>query len=116
MSRKDLFTGTRAVAVLIAVVAMGVVASPALAISTGETITGTTLSSLSLTAGSGAILDPTHFAPGNTATGTGALVTVDTSPSWTLQVKDTAASNAGKLAAAALGCTGSDSHLTNPLQ
>jgi hypothetical protein len=116
MSRKDIHVGPKLVAALVTVGAMAAFASPALAISTGETITGTTLSSLSLTAGSGAILDPTHFAPGNTATGTGALVTVDTSPSWTLQVKDTAASNAGKLAAAALGCTGSDSNLTNPLQ
>src|SRR5437588_8997038 len=109
MSRKDLLTAPKVVVALMSVAAMGVLASPAGAttVTAGESVTGTTLSSLSLTAGTGAILDATHFAPGNTATGTGALTAVDTSPSWTLQVKDNASSNAGKLAAAALGCTGS---------
>lgn len=116
MSRKGLFTGTRVVAVLFSVAGMGLLASPALAITTGETVTGTTLSSLSLTAGTGAILNPTQFSPGNTATGTGALTAVDTSPTWHLQVEDTAATNPGKLAAAALGCTGSDANLADPLQ
>lgn len=116
MSRKDLFTGTRVVAVVISVAAMGIIAAPAMAISTGETVAGTTASSLSLTAGTGAVLDPTHFQPGDTATGTGALTAIDTSPNWTMTVKDTAASNAGKLQAAALGCSGSDPFIGNPLQ
>jgi hypothetical protein len=103
-------------AALMTVAATGVLASPASAISTGETVAGTTLSSLSLTAGTGALLDPTHFAPGNTATGLGALTAIDTSPTWSLQVKDTAASNAGKLAAGTLGCTGSEANISSPLQ
>jgi hypothetical protein len=117
MSRKDLFTGTRVVAVLFSVAAMGALASPALAVNAGEPVAGTTLSSLSLTAGAGAVLNPTQFAPGNTATGTGALIAVDTNPAWHLQVEDQAATNPGKMAAATgATCAGSDANLANPLQ
>src|SRR5258708_1560000 len=111
MSRKGLFTGTRVVAVLISFGAMALVASPAFATSIGESVAGTTLSSLSLTAGTGAAL--LNFSPGNTASGTGLLTATDTSGSWHLNVKDTAGSNAGKMQAAGVGCTGSDPVLTN---
>jgi hypothetical protein len=115
MSRKDLFSAPRFVAALISVAAMGLFAAPAFAISTGETVTGTSLSELSLTAGTGAVL-ATNFSPGNTASSTGALTATDTSNSWTLQVKDTASSNAGKMqAVGGPTCTGSDAVLTNPL-
>jgi hypothetical protein len=90
-------------------------APSALAVSVGESVSGTTLSALSLTAGTGAVF-ATNFSPGNTATGAGALTATSTNTSWTLQVKDGASSNAGKLAAAATGCTGSDANLANPLQ
>jgi hypothetical protein len=97
-----------------AVTGVAVFASPAMAISTGETVAGTTLSSLSLTAGTGAVF-ATSFSPGNTATSTGALTATDTNNSWSLKAKDTASSNAGKMQAAAVGCTGSDAVLSNPL-
>jgi len=86
----------------------------AFAASAGESVSGTTLSELSLTAGTGALFT-TNFSPGNTATSTGALTATDTNSSWTLQVQDTAASNAGKMKAGATGCTGSDAALANPL-
>ena len=115
MSRKDPRLLLRAATALAAVAATGLFASSAMAVSAGEPVTGTTLSALSLTAGTGAVF-ATNFSPGNTASSTGALTATDTSNTWTLQVKDTASSNAGKMQAAALGCTGSDPVLTNPLQ
>ncbi len=104
----------RVVGPLAVLVGLGAVAGPAMAVSGGEAVSGTTLSSISLTASSGAVFT-TNFSPGNTATATGALTAADTNSSWTLQVEDTAASNAGKMKTAALGCTGSDAALANPL-
>lgn len=114
MSKKGLFAGTKVVAVLTSIAAMGLFASNAFALSIGENVAGTTVGSLSLTAGTGAAL--LNFSPGNTASGTGLLTATDTSGTWNLDVKDTASSNAGKMQAAALGCTGSDPVLTNALQ
>jgi hypothetical protein len=103
------------VATAVSVIACtGVFAASASAASVGESVSGTTLSELSLTAGTGAVL-ATNFSPGNTASSTGLLTATDTNSSWTLQVKDTASSNAGKMKAAAVGCTGSDAALANPL-
>ena len=100
---------------LIVMIGIGALASPAYAVSAGESVSGTTGTSLSLTAGTGAVF-ASNFSPGNTATASGLLTATDTSPSWTLQVKDTASSNAGKMAAAATACSGSDANLGNPLQ
>ncbi len=115
MFRKESQVFVRLAAALTVLAGMGLFASPALAVSVGENVTGTTLGSLSLTAGTGAVF-ATNFSPGNTATASGALTATDTNSSWTLQVKDTASSNAGKMAAAAVGCSGSDANLANPLQ
>ncbi len=104
----------RVVAVLSVLAGTAIFAGSASAASVGENVTGTTLSELSITAGTGALFT-TNFSPGNTATATGALTATDTNSSWTLQVQDTAASNAGKMKAAATGCTGSDAALANPL-
>ena len=101
----------RLAACVAVVAAIGILAAPAGAAT--ELVTGTTLGTLSLANGTGAVLSP--FAPGQTGTGTGSLIATDTSPSWTLSVKDTAASNAGHMAAGATGCTGSDPSLTNAL-
>jgi hypothetical protein len=101
--------------VVVMVGASGVFATSAMAASSGESVSGTTLSALSLTAGTGAVF-ATNFSPGNTAAATGALTATDTNASWTLQVQDTASSNAGKMKAAATGCTGSDANLANALQ
>src|SRR5437763_283278 len=95
-------------------VALGVSAAPALAVSGTEQVTGTTLATLSLSAGTGGVFT-TNFNPGGTATATGAETATDTSPSWTLTVKDAAASNAGHMAAGATGCSGSDGSLANAL-
>jgi len=94
--------------------ALGLSAGPAYAISTGESIAGTSLSTLALVAGTGAIFG-TNFGPGYTPTATGALTAVDTNPSWTLQVKDAATAHPGHMTAAGTGCAGSDAYLTNPL-
>jgi hypothetical protein len=84
------------------------------AMAAGEAVSGTTTGTLSLAAGTGAVF-ASNFTPGGTATQTGVLTATDTSPSWTLQVQDTAATNAGKMKAAATGCTNSDAALTNSL-
>jgi hypothetical protein len=56
-----------------------------------------------------------NFEPGQTATGSGALTVTDDNPSWTLQAQDQG-TGAGKMAAAASGCSGSDPLMANPLQ
>ena len=101
-------------AVMTAVVISAFSASSAFAVTAGELATGTTTGSLALTAGTGAVF-ATNFSPGNTASQTGLLTATDTSPSWTLQVQDNAASGAGHMKAGTLGCTGSDAQLANPL-
>ena len=95
------------------VAALGLLASPALAVSANEPVSGITSSSLALTASTGAAF-ATNFAPGNTATTVGALTLVDTNPTWTLQVGDPG-SGAGHMVAAGTGCTGSESQLSQPL-
>jgi hypothetical protein len=97
-----------------ATLALGAFAAPAMAITAGEAVSGTTATSLALTAGTGAVF-ATNFQPSATATQSGALTATDTNPSWTLQVQDNAATNPGKLQAAATGCTGSDAVLANAL-
>jgi hypothetical protein len=91
-------------AVLGTAAALAIPAGSAMAASAPELVSGTTLGTLAIAAGTGALMT-TGFAPGNTATQTGALTVTDTSPSWSLKAKDAAA-----------GCTGSDSQLTNATQ
>jgi hypothetical protein len=67
---------------------------------------------ISLTAGTVSPLSP--FGPAKTATASGTLVATDTNTSWTLQAQDTG-TGAGKMVAAATGCTGSDARLTNAI-
>lgn len=68
-------------------------------------------SAISLATGTGATLTP--FQPGGTAVGTGSLSAVAVA-AWTLKVQDSGV-GAGKLRAAASGCTGSDVQLSNAL-
>jgi hypothetical protein len=105
---------TRRLAVgLAAVAATAALAGSASAATTGDqAVAGTTLSTLSLGVSTPAVA-LTNFAPGSTATGTGALVVTSTNP-WSLSASDSAG-NAGHLKAAALGCTGSEPSTTNPL-
>jgi len=71
---------------------------------------------LTCTLTAGPLVALTNFAPGHTATGTGALTaTTLLQPSWTLQAQDTG-SGAGHMVAASTGCAGSDATLANPLQ
>lgn len=109
---------------LSALAALGVFSSSAMAVcpvgsvcTSGEVVAGTTLSSIALSA-SGTVGTPvafTNFAPGNTATGSGALTAVDTNPTWTLQVQDLG-TGAGKMVQTGGTCTGSASQLTNALR
>jgi hypothetical protein len=55
-----------------------------------------------------------NFGPGQTATGSGALTVTDDNPGWTLQAEDQG-TGAGKMVAAASGCSGSDPILADPL-
>lgn len=103
----------RLAACVVATAAVAVFAAPAGAAT--EVVSGTTTGTLALANGTGATF-LTNFTPGGTATASGSLTATDTSPSWTLSVKDAAATNAGHMAAAASGCTGSDASLTNALQ
>jgi hypothetical protein len=101
-------------AVLGTAAALAIPAGSAMAISAPELVSGTTLGTLAISAGTGALMT-TGFSPGNTATQTGALTVTDTSPSWSLKAKD-AGTGTGHMVAAAAGCTGSDSQLTNATQ
>ncbi len=105
---------TRRLAVgLAAVAAFAAFAGSASAATTGDqAVAGTTLSTLSLGVSTPAVT-LTNFAPGSTASGTGALVVTSTNP-WTLKAKDSAG-NAGHLAAAAVGCTGSEASTANAM-
>ena len=78
-------------------------------------VQGTALALISISNGTGATF-ATNFTPGGTATASGALIATDTSPSWTLTVKDAATPSPGHMTAAASGCAGSDSSLTNALK
>lgn len=111
---KDSNAPTRALAAFAAIAGMAIFTSPAMAASTGQVVSGTTQSSISLALGT-APLFTTNFAPGNTATASGTLVATDTSAAPVLTVQDQAAANAGKMHAAATGCTGSEAFLANPL-
>lgn len=91
----------------------GLGAAPAAADTVQQPVTANVVSSLSLTSSAPATFT-SSFAPGQTATTTGALTVTDTNPSWTLQVAD-AGSGAGHMVAAATGCTGSSPQLSNPL-
>src|SRR4051812_46477952 len=96
-----------------AVCALSTTAPAAFGATTGDqAVAGTTLSTLSLGVSTPAVALG-GFAPGSTATGAGAVVVTSTNP-WTLKVAD-GTGNAGHLAAAAVGCTGSEPSTVNPL-
>ena len=108
--RKTRRTLAVAVASLAAVAAF---AGPASAATTGDQLVGgTTLSTLSLGISTPAVT-LTNFAPGSTASGTGALVVTSTNP-WTLKVED-ATGNIGHLAQTGGTCTGSAASTANAL-
>lgn len=90
---------------------LGSPAAPSFALS--QLVSGTALSTLSLTAGTPAVFG-TSLAAGTTVGSTGGTLTgVSTSPSWSLAVRDQAAGTPGHLVAAASGCSGSTPALTN---
>lgn len=104
-----------AVATCIAVLAMAIPASPAMAVSVGEPVSGITTGLLAITAGSGAVFT-SGFTPGSTANATGVLTATTTNPSWTLTVHDAGAGGGHMAAANPTLCSASDSQLTNALQ
>lgn len=118
MLRKESFAGVGVITAVLTAGALALFASPAFAASVGESVSGTTLSNLSLTAGTGAVF-ATNFNPGATATSTGALTATDTNPSWTLQVKDASGNpTAGKMVEtnpALVACSGSEANITQAL-
>lgn len=77
-----------------------------------QQVGGTTLSTLSLGVSTPTVL-LSGFAPGSVASGSGALLVTSTNP-WTLKAAD-ATANAGHLAAAPVGCTGSEAATVNQL-
>jgi hypothetical protein len=82
--------------------------------SSSQTVTGTSLGVLAITAVPVATFT-TGFEAGDTATTTGVLTLIDTEPSWSLSVQDEAGADPGHMVAAALGCEGSESELEDPL-
>ncbi len=93
-----------------ALLATGALAPSAQALD--QLVSGTTLSTLALTAATPAVFS--SLSPGSTATSTGGtLIATSTSPSWSITVKDQAAGAPGHLVAAGVGCTGSASSLGN---
>jgi hypothetical protein len=124
MAMKASHRALRIAAGLSSLAALGIFASSASAVcpvgsvcTSGEVVAGTTLSSIALSA-SGTVGTPvafTNFAPGNTATGSGALTAVDTNPTWTLQVQDLG-TGAGKMVQTGGTCTGSAAQTTNALK
>jgi hypothetical protein len=102
-----------------AALAAAALACPAAALALDQPVTGTTTSSIGLSAPTTAAFG-VSLSPGSTVDSTGGTVTaVDTSPSWTITVKDGAASGAnGKMDASTPGvgsCLHSPNELTNAL-
>lgn len=98
-------------AVVLAGAACGVQAGPALALD--QVVSGTTLSTLALTAATPASFGTT-LAPGATVNSTGGTLTAtSTSPSWNVTVQDQAVGTPGHLVAGGVGCTGSAANLAN---
>ncbi len=87
--------------------------STAAASTAGQGVSGLTLETLSLSVPTPVVLS--GLAPGTTATGTGALIVISTKGSWSLSVQDEAGGTPGHMAAAASGCSGSESSLISPL-
>lgn len=109
-----MFKTRRHIAVgLATVAAVAAFAGSASAATTGDQLVGgTTLSTLSLGVSTPAVV-LTGFAPGATASGTGAVVVTSTNP-WTLKAADSAG-HAGHLAQTGGTCTGSEASTSNPL-
>lgn len=122
MLRKESRVGIGVVTALVTTGALAVFAGPALAAcstttSTGcQSVSGTTLGSLSLTVGNPATFGTT-FAPGvsNDASTGGTLSVTDTSPSWHLSVQDQGTGAGALVADTTLSpvgaCTGSETQL-----
>jgi hypothetical protein len=87
--------------------------SAALASSAGQSISGLTLETLSLSVPTPVGLS--GLQPGSTSTGTGSMLVVSTKGSWSLSVQDNAAGTPGHMVAAGVGCSSSESSLVSPL-
>jgi hypothetical protein len=101
----------------LAVAALGLAASPALAGNSGPaTVDGTVQSNISLAVSSPAAFT-TGFQPNSVAQTTGAIVATSTSASPALTVVDsTSSTNPGQMhLLTSTGCTGSEAVLANPL-
>jgi hypothetical protein len=103
-----------ALSLLAALLPLAVGAGSAEAATTTQQVSGTSLGVLAIAAGLPAAFT-TGFQSGSTATTTGLITVTDTSPSWSLAVQDAATGTPGHMVAAATGCSGSESSLSNPL-
>src|SRR5438874_4418239 len=105
----------RGAAVASVVAGAAAFASPAMATSTTDTVIGTAQPEIAIAVSTPASAFTTGFQPGGTANSSGALLVTDTSATPSLTAVDaTSASNKGHMQAAAVGCTGSASALSNP--
>jgi len=105
----------RAAVAVSAATGMAMVApAMASAATTTQTVSGTTLSDISIAIGT-PLSAFTNFNPGGSAAASGTLVATDTSAAPGLTIQDTATGHPGHMVAAATGCTGSEAFLANPL-
>jgi hypothetical protein len=106
--------GQKLAPLVITLAAIAFLPSSALATTATQTVTGTTLETIAITA-TPVTAFGTSFAPGATPSASGSLILTDTNPTWALTAQDTSIGVPGHLAAAAAGCSGSEAHLVNPL-
>jgi hypothetical protein len=115
MSRNRRSAAIKSAAALMAIAATGVLASPAMANTTTDTVTGTVQPSLSLAVSTPAGAFTTGFQPGGTANSAGALLITDTNATPALTAQDvTSLANKGHMQPL-LACTGSAAFLASPL-
>jgi hypothetical protein len=103
-----------AVPLVVILAALAHAPGAAVAATATQTVTGTTLEVIAITATPVAALS-SNFVPGATATATGTLTLTDTNAIWALTVHDAAVAHPGHLTAAVAGCEGSASNLLEPL-
>lgn len=107
---------------IVAGAVLAIAPSSASALDTGQIVSGTTLGTLAISVDTPAVFtsnfnpDNVSVATPNGATATGAVIATSTNPAWTLTANDQGATTPGRMDAAALGCSSSDSSLTDALK
>jgi hypothetical protein len=107
---------------LVAGAVLAAAPASALAVDTGQLVSGTTLGTLAISVDTPAAFvsnfnpDNVSLANPNGATATGAIIATSTNPTWVMSAQDQAATTPGYMDAAATGCSNSDSDLDNPVK